>query len=95
MLFDEFTRAFYQSDHLIILPIYPAGEKEIEGIDSKFLCEEISAHGHKDAIYMDDMESAVVYIKEKLRRNDILLTLGAGDVWKVGMALLDSLSKEE
>ncbi|MGB5157809.1 UDP-N-acetylmuramate--L-alanine ligase [Desulfobacterium sp. N47] len=94
-LFDDFTRAFYQSDHLIILPIYPAGEKEIEGIDSKFLCEEIAAHGHKEAVYMNDMESAVEYLKDKLNKNDILLTLGAGDVWKVGMAVIDSLEEEQ
>lgn len=94
-LFDDFARAFYQSDHLVILPIYPAGEKEIEGVNSRFLCEEISAHGHKEVTYMNDMESAVTYLKEKLDENDILLTLGAGDVWKVGMTVFDSLSKEK
>ncbi len=93
-LFDDFTRAFYQSDHLLILPIYPAGEKEIEGIDSILLCEKIAAHGHKEVIYMNDMQSAVEYLKEILIQNDILLTLGAGDVWKVGMAVLDCLLKE-
>ncbi|MFH2045745.1 MAG: UDP-N-acetylmuramate--L-alanine ligase [Pseudomonadota bacterium] len=94
-LFDDFTRAFYQSDHLVILPIYPAGEKEIEGIDSKRLCEEIAAHGHKEVSYMNDMESAVAYLMEILNEKDILLTLGAGDVWKSGMMVLDSLLKEK
>lgn len=94
-LFDDFTRAFYQSDHLVILPIYSAGENEIEGIDSKRLCEEIAAHGHKEASYMNDMESAVAYLTEILNEKDILLTLGAGDVWKVGMMILDSLLKEK
>ncbi|MBU1055925.1 MAG: UDP-N-acetylmuramate--L-alanine ligase [Proteobacteria bacterium] len=94
-LFDDFTRAFYQSDHLVILPIYPAGEKEIEGIDSKRLCEEIAAHGHKEVSYMEDMESAVAYLMKILNEKDILLTLGAGDVWKSGMMVLDSLLKEK
>ena len=92
-LFDDFTRAFYQSDHLVILPIYPAGEKKIEGVDSVSLCEGIASHGHKEVAYIEGHESAVTYLNHALRKNDILLTQGAGDVWKVGMAVLDSLVK--
>lgn len=92
-LFDEFTRAFYQSDHLVILPIYSAGEKKIEGVDSVSLCEGIAAHGHKEVIYIEGHEGAVTYLKRILRKNDVLLTQGAGDVWKIGMAVLDSLVK--
>ncbi|RPH52914.1 MAG: UDP-N-acetylmuramate--L-alanine ligase [Desulfobacteraceae bacterium] len=90
-LFDDFTRAFYQSDYLLILPIYSAGEKKIEGVDSVSLCEGIASHGHKEVAYVEGHESAVTYLKRILRKNDILLTQGAGDVWKIGMAVLDSL----
>jgi UDP-N-acetylmuramate--alanine ligase len=92
-LFDDFTRAFYQSDHLVILPIYPAGEKKIEGIDSVSLCEGIASHGHKEVTYIENHEEAVTYLNRILKKNDILLTQGAGDVWKIGMAVLDSLTK--
>jgi len=92
-LFDDFTRAFYQSDHLVILPVYSAGEKNIEGVDSVSLCEGIASHGHKEVACIEGHESAVTYLNRTLRKNDILLTLGAGDVWKVGMAVLDSLVK--
>jgi len=94
-LFDDFTRAFYQSDHLVILPIYAAGEKLIEGVDSVSLCEGIASHGHKEVTYIEDHESSVTYLNRILRKNDILLTQGAGDVWKIGMALLDSLMKQK
>jgi len=94
-LFDDFTRAFYQSDHLVILPIYSAGEKKIEGVDSVSLCEGIASHGHKEVAYMEGHESAVTYLNRILRKNDILLTQGAGDVWKVGMAVLDGLMKHK
>jgi len=90
-LFDEFTRAFYQSDTMVVMPIYPAGEKPIKGVDSLRLCEAIKAHGHKEVICMDGMESIVTYLKDVLRPGDLLLTLGAGDVWKVGMAVLKEL----
>jgi UDP-N-acetylmuramate--alanine ligase len=83
-LFNEFTRAFYQSDVLMTLPIYAAGEKEIEGISGHALYEGIIAHGHKDVFYAEDLDAAVHQLKDILKSGDILLTLGAGDVWKVG-----------
>jgi len=92
-LFDEFTRAFYQSDLMVVMPIYPAGENPITGVDSARLCEEIKAHGHKEVICMDGMESTLVYLKDVLRSGDLLLTLGAGDVWKVGTAILKELER--
>ena len=87
-LFDEFTRAFYQSDILLVLPIYAASEKEIEGVTGRILCEGIQAHGHKEAFYADGRQNAVEYLKSRLKPGDILLTLGAGDVWKVGEQVL-------
>lgn len=90
-LFDDFTRAFYQADKLIVLPIYPAGEEKIRGVDSLLLCEGIKSHGHRDAVYADSFSESVFYLKETLRRGDILLTLGAGDVWKVGEKILEEL----
>jgi UDP-N-acetylmuramate--alanine ligase len=90
-LFEDFTRAFYQSDLLVVLPIYAAGEEKIEGVKGISLFEEIQHHGHKDVVYMDGLEDAVSYLKKTLIANDILLTLGAGDVWKVGEMLLEAL----
>ena len=90
-LFDDFTRAFYQSDLLVVLPIYAAGEKEIKGVDGQALFEEIQRHGHKNVVYVESLETAVSHLKTILASNDILLTLGAGDVWKVGEMLLKDL----
>jgi UDP-N-acetylmuramate--alanine ligase len=90
-LYYEFTRSFYQSDILAVLPIYPAGEKKIMGVNAKKLHEGIQDHGHKNSVFMEDMYSAVVYFKEILKDGDILLTLGAGDVWKIGTELLKSI----
>jgi len=90
-LFDDFTRSFYQSDVLLVLPIYAAGEQKIEGVTGRRLCEDIKAHGHKEVIYSEGQEDAVTYLKENLKPGDVLLTLGAGDVWKVGMDILKAL----
>jgi len=90
-LFDDFTRSFYQSDVLLVLPIYAAGEQRIEGLTGRKLCEEIKAHGHKEVFYAEGQKDAVTYLKENLKPGDVLLTLGAGDVWKVGMSILKAL----
>ena len=90
-LFDDFTRAFYQSDLLVVLPIYAAGEKKIKGVEGNTLFEGIRSHGHREVVYMQDFETAVSHLKKVLTRSDILLTMGAGDVWKVGEMILKEL----
>jgi UDP-N-acetylmuramate--alanine ligase len=90
-LFDEFSRAFYQSDVLLVMPIYAASEKKIEDVSSQNLCEEIKAHGHKEVIYVDGFKAALSHLKQVLQPQDLLLTLGAGDVWKVGMEVLKKM----
>ena len=94
-LFDEFTRGFYQSDVLLVLPIYAASENPIRGIDSSGLCEGIKTHGHKEVLYEAGMDAAVVRLKSLLQPGDVMLTLGAGDVWKVGEELLAKGSLED
>jgi len=93
-LFDEFTRAFYQSDLLVVLPIYPAGEAPIEGVDGAGLFEGIRAHGHKDAVYVDSIDHAVETLAETTKPGDIVLTLGAGNVWQAGEMLLERLKSK-
>jgi len=90
-LFDEFTRSFYQSDLLVVLPIYAAGEQKISNVTGEALCEAIRAHGHKEAIFKDGRKEALEYLKETVIDKDVLLTLGAGDVWKVGEDFLLAL----
>ena len=90
-LFQEFTRAFYQSDILIVLPIYAASEKEIEGVDAQSLCDAIKEHGHKDASHAPDFTQALSIITHKAKKGDMVLTLGAGDIYTLGEKLLDIL----
>lgn len=94
-LFDEFTRAFYQSDLLVVLPIYAASEKAIPGIDAEALFDGIRAHGHKDAIYAPDFDAALALLEERVAAGDLVLTMGAGDVWKIGESVLAKLQEVE
>jgi UDP-N-acetylmuramate--alanine ligase len=87
-LFDDFTRAFYHADVLVLLPIYGAGEDPIEGVTGEGLYEGIRLHGHKHVVYQEGVDGAVSYLRDAVGAGDVVLTLGAGDVWKVGAGLL-------
>jgi UDP-N-acetylmuramate--alanine ligase len=91
-LFDEFSRSFYQCDLLVVPPIYAASEKPIDGVDSHWLCEGIREHGHKNVICVADLEAAAELLQTELRPNDLLLTLGAGNVVQLGETMLKRLS---
>jgi UDP-N-acetylmuramate--alanine ligase len=90
-LFSEFTRAFYESDVLLLLPVYAAGETAIEGADAPALHAGIKMYGHKDVCCLENMSAGVDRAMEILNSGDIFLTLGAGDVWKAGETLLSKL----
>ncbi len=90
-LFDEFTRSFYQSDILMVLPIYAASEEPIPGVNSEKLVESIKAHGHKEAIFAPDFTQALSMITHKAKQGDMVLTLGAGDVYTLGEQLVEIL----
>jgi len=88
----EFLTAFYQSDVLIVMDIYPAGEAPIPGVNARDLAEGIAAHGHREVVYMDgDREGIVRYLTESTRPGDLVLTLGAGDVGQLGIDFLARL----
>jgi UDP-N-acetylmuramate--alanine ligase len=87
-LLDDFARAFYQSDVLVVLPIYAASEEPIEGVTGRALAEQIIAHGHKQVLIAEGLTAAAAQLKTLLTPGDLLLTLGAGNVWKVGAELL-------
>ncbi|HEX9113914.1 MAG TPA: UDP-N-acetylmuramate--L-alanine ligase [Nitrospirota bacterium] len=83
-LLKEFFTAFNQADKLIIMDIYAAGEKPIPGISGQALYEGIKKFGHKDVTFIPEREKIVDHLLGALRRGDLMITLGAGDVWKIG-----------
>lgn len=84
----DFTTCFAQADHVILTDIYAAGEKPIDGITSERMLVELK-HGSKTFHAKDDALLAAVV--QQLKAGDVLVTLGAGDIWKTGMAVLEKL----
>lgn len=91
-LFDEFTRAFYHSDILLVLPIYAAGENVIPGVAHGTLCEGVRSHGHKNVVCIDRFEEAAERLNTLVQEGDVVITLGAGNVWEIGESLLELLN---
>jgi len=94
-LIDDFSGAFSDADMLVVLDIYPAGEQPIEGVTSAVLLEKIKKSGHGNALYKNDRGEAIEQIVTTVQKGDIVLTLGAGNVWKAGEILLETLRAKE
>ena len=71
--------------------IYGAGEKAIEGIDGRSLCDRIREHGHRDTHFVPTLEDGLDRISKEVEPGDLVLTLGAGDIARFGPRLLERL----
>ena len=94
-LFREFLTAFNQADVLFLTGIYAASEDPIPGVKVEDLCEGIKGHGHKDVTLVPDKSQVMEHVLPRLRPGDMVITLGAGDVWKVGESLIQKLKEKE
>jgi UDP-N-acetylmuramate--alanine ligase len=90
-LFDEFLTAFDDADRLVLTEIYPAGEDPMPEVSGEMLYHAIKKRGHIDVEFIADKAQIAKPLSEKLAAGDIALTLGAGDIYKVGEALVEAL----
>jgi len=81
---DRFTTCFTGVSELVLLPIYPAGEAQIPGVTSEMLVEGIRANGTASVRMAADFAQAAKIAREILRQGDVFITIGAGDVYRVG-----------
>jgi UDP-N-acetylmuramate--alanine ligase len=92
---EEFLTAFNLADVLIVMDIYAAGEAAIPGVTAEDLADAIRAHGHRDVTYLgSDRTRVVEHLCEIVRRGDLVITLGAGDVSQLGPELLKRLNAD-
>ncbi len=92
-LFSEFQTCFHQADYLVMTDIYAASEEPIEGIDSLRLLEKIKQHGQRKTAYIGEVEKLAEAVKDNLLPGDLVLTLGAGNIFRAGEDLLALLEK--
>jgi UDP-N-acetylmuramate--alanine ligase len=94
-LFKDFLTAFNQADVLFLTGIYAASEDPLPGVNVEDLSEGIKGHGHKDVTLVLEKDRIVERLLPRLRPGDMVFTLGAGDVWKVGEALIKKLKEKD
>jgi UDP-N-acetylmuramate--alanine ligase len=91
-LMDQFAKCFYQSDVLLVTEIYGAGEAPLEGVTGKRLAEEVARYGHHDITYCETLDGMTEALLQRVQPGDVVVTLGAGNIWQVGEALLERLA---
>ncbi|MDX9745078.1 MAG: UDP-N-acetylmuramate--L-alanine ligase [Syntrophales bacterium] len=90
-LFPEFMKCFVKADLLILMDIYPAGEEPIAGVSSGKLQESLIAGGQDNVMYIRTFDRIVDHLLSIVQPMDTILTLGAGNIWKIGEALAERL----
>jgi len=82
-LLDDFGRAFNYADFVIVLDIYGSSREKIGKVHAKDLVKEIKKHKKDGVRYIATIEQADKYLKEYVKKNQVVLTMGAGDVWRL------------
>ena len=91
--YQEFGRSFLNSDIFICTDVYPAREEPIEGISGKLIADTTKKFGHKNVVYIEDKNEIPAYLKSIKQENDIIVTMGAGDIWKYGERFVELIKK--
>ena len=92
LLFDDFVCAFGDADLLFVLDIYSAGENPIAGLTSEKLVQAMKDAGRNNVSYTEGHNETIRRVLETVKPGDIVLTLGAGSVWKVGEKIVEEVS---
>jgi len=90
-LFDEFAAAFHDADLLVLTEIYAASEPKLPGVEAAALAEAVRQRGHRDVRFIADLEAIAPALAPELRAGDLVLTLGAGSITRLGPQLLAAL----
>ena len=91
--YKEFAAAMMLSDVAIITDIYPAREKPIIGISGKLIYEEMKSLGHNNTHYIPDLDKLNIAVEKNVKKDDLIITMGAGTIWRYGESILKYLSE--
>jgi len=92
LLFNDFADVLQDIDVLYLMDIYPAGEEPIEGVSSKSLYQSVKDKGHGNVFYSNGSENLISSVLETIRPGDVVITLGAGNVWAVGEKIAEEIA---
>ncbi len=90
----DFGAAFGNADEVIIVDIYGAGEEPMPNVNSDMLVRHIQENNHPNVRYIGDLQAAEDFVADNLQPDDLIITLGAGDVWKISHNLSKRLTPQ-
>lgn len=91
-LHEEFGLSFFDAEVLVVTDIYPSREAPIEGVTGKMVAETAKNYGHRNVHYIEDKKDLPAELKNIVRKGDIVITMGAGDIYKYGEMFAEALT---
>ena len=88
---EEFARSFFNADVLVMMDVYGARETPVEGVDGQLIADLATRRGHRDVHYLPDKATLPEALRALTRPGDVVVFLGAGDIWRSARAFLDVL----
>ena len=95
LLLKEFGNAFKEADVLVLTDIYAAGEKPIEGVTGESMLKEVIETTSQDVSYIPNVDEIADYLVDFVEEGDLVITMGAGNVYKVGEELVEMLKRRK
>jgi UDP-N-acetylmuramate--alanine ligase len=89
--YDEFGRSFFNADLLVVTDVYPAREEPIQGVSGELIVHAAKEVGHKQVAYVPDKTKVPAYLMDVKQPGDIIITMGAGDIWRFGEEFITKL----
>jgi UDP-N-acetylmuramate--alanine ligase len=93
--YDDFGKAFLLCDVLMVTDVYPAREEPIQGVTGELIANAAEQFGHKDVHYVPDKKQIPDHLMKIVKKGDIVITMGAGDIWKFGEEFLKKMSSTQ
>lgn len=93
LLHEEFGKAFRSADLLVLTDIYAAGEAPIEGVSGETILQEVRRQSGQSVVYLPEREKLASYLQKEIQEGDLVITMGAGDIYKTGEELVELLQK--
>ncbi|GAB4293191.1 MAG: UDP-N-acetylmuramate--L-alanine ligase [Ignavibacteriaceae bacterium] len=93
--YQEFGRSFLNSDVFICTDVYPAREEPVEGVSGELIAGITRKFGHKNVHYVEDKNDIPSILMKLKKKGDIIITMGAGDIWKYGDKFVEMLKNEK
>ena len=90
---EEFARSFFDADVLVLTDIFGAREEPIPGIDGLTLAEGAIRYGHRDVHFVQDLEELPAFLEELVLPGDVVITMGAGNIWRFGRRFWELVQK--